>query len=68
MHRMVHTRGDIALSAKIPQQIIVLRPNSGHVLLVKNIMAEDQSKSLSKSTSLAFQAPSPIKASSYNFL
>ena len=50
MPRMAHTRGGIASSVNaITPQIIVRRPNNGHVLLVKNIMAEDQFKSLSKS-------------------
>lgn len=52
MHQMVHMRGDIALSANaITREIIVRRPKSGHVPLVKSTMAEDQSNSHSKSKS-----------------
>lgn len=42
MHQMVHMHGDIVLSTKITRQFIVM-VGIGHVLLVKNIMAEDQS-------------------------
>ncbi|KAL4396318.1 hypothetical protein AHAS_Ahas01G0079900 [Arachis hypogaea] len=51
VHLMGHMRGVIAFSVKLaPQQITVLPPNSGLALPVKNIMAEDQSKSLTGKT------------------
>jgi len=48
VHQMDHTRGDIALSPKrIPRETFV-HLEIGHVLLVKDTMAEDQFNSLSK--------------------
>lgn len=42
VHQMVHMRGGIVLSTNKTRQLIVM-VGIGHVLLVKNIMAEDQS-------------------------
>lgn len=48
VHQTDHMRGDIALSPKRMPKETFVHPEIGHVLLVKDTMAEDLFNSLSK--------------------